>query len=188
MSYRCSAPIAGTVCEITLTSRNRCQFCRFKKCQAVGMKKEFVQNERSRMKDKFFNEEKPDITSALNNFFTENKRQKLEEKESLPEMIKMLTETKSFDGGDSGSQSPVSDRETVAFMSPETQDMVIGLMFDAFAWMKESLNNDAAMVSRSVWWQVFILGLVREQLLTKVTDEVAAHIDKQISFITPDNF
>lgn len=51
MEYRCSAPIPNNSCEITITSRNRCQFCRFQKCCEVGMRKEFVQNERIRKED-----------------------------------------------------------------------------------------------------------------------------------------
>jgi len=48
MSYRCSAPIPNSQCTITITSRNRCQYCRFQKCMQVGMRREFVQNERAR--------------------------------------------------------------------------------------------------------------------------------------------
>lgn len=51
MEYRCSAPIPNGSCEITITSRNRCQSCRFQKCLTVGMRKEFVQNERIRKDD-----------------------------------------------------------------------------------------------------------------------------------------
>jgi len=63
MEYRCSAPIPNNNCEITITSRNRCQFCRFEKCLNVGIRREFVQNERIRKEDKI----KPEIQSQNQN-------------------------------------------------------------------------------------------------------------------------
>merc|ERR1712176_395793 len=61
------APVPNTniSCEITITSRNRCQYCRYSKCVSVGMRKEFVQNERIR---------KSDNGNNNNNNSTNNKR------------------------------------------------------------------------------------------------------------------
>ncbi|KAL4635086.1 retinoic acid receptor RXR-gamma-B-like isoform X1 [Arapaima gigas] len=43
-------------CLIDKRQRNRCQYCRYQKCLAMGMKREAVQEERQRVKDKSDNE------------------------------------------------------------------------------------------------------------------------------------
>uniref|UniRef100_A0A8C9U2Y0 Retinoic acid receptor RXR n=1 Tax=Scleropages formosus TaxID=113540 RepID=A0A8C9U2Y0_SCLFO len=43
-------------CLIDKRQRNRCQYCRYQKCLAMGMKREAVQEERQRAKDKSDNE------------------------------------------------------------------------------------------------------------------------------------
>uniref|UniRef100_A0A674MBV7 Retinoid X receptor, alpha a n=1 Tax=Takifugu rubripes TaxID=31033 RepID=A0A674MBV7_TAKRU len=43
-------------CVIDKRQRNRCQYCRYQKCLAMGMKREAVQEERQRAKDKNENE------------------------------------------------------------------------------------------------------------------------------------
>ncbi|XP_005534644.1 PREDICTED: retinoic acid receptor RXR-beta-like, partial [Pseudopodoces humilis] len=39
-------------CVVDKRQRNRCQYCRYQKCLATGMKREAVQEERQRGKDK----------------------------------------------------------------------------------------------------------------------------------------
>lgn len=62
MKYRCTAQNwlndnesnqkfdFDKLCDITPTTRNRCQYCRFEKCRQAGMRREFVQNERNKPK------------------------------------------------------------------------------------------------------------------------------------------
>ncbi|XP_066533803.1 retinoic acid receptor RXR-gamma-A [Hoplias malabaricus] len=51
-------------CLIDKRQRNRCQYCRYQKCLAMGMKREAVQEERQRGRDKSDNE--VDSSSGLN--------------------------------------------------------------------------------------------------------------------------
>ncbi|KAL7832277.1 hypothetical protein AOLI_G00298250 [Acnodon oligacanthus] len=51
-------------CLIDKRQRNRCQYCRYQKCLAMGMKREAVQEERQRGREKSDNE--VDSSSALN--------------------------------------------------------------------------------------------------------------------------
>ncbi|XP_051022823.1 retinoic acid receptor RXR-alpha isoform X3 [Acomys russatus] len=51
-------------CLIDKRQRNRCQYCRYQKCLAMGMKREAVQEERQRGKDR--NENEVESTSSAN--------------------------------------------------------------------------------------------------------------------------
>ncbi|MGH0141515.1 UNVERIFIED_CONTAM: hypothetical protein FKN15_074165 [Acipenser sinensis] len=51
-------------CMIDKRQRNRCQYCRYQKCLAMGMKREAVQEERQRGKDR--NENEVESTSSAN--------------------------------------------------------------------------------------------------------------------------
>nr|XP_061800868.1 retinoic acid receptor RXR-alpha-A isoform X3 [Nerophis lumbriciformis] len=51
-------------CVIDKRQRNRCQYCRYQKCLAMGMKREAVQEERQRAKEK--NENEVESTSCAN--------------------------------------------------------------------------------------------------------------------------
>ncbi|MEE6505149.1 hypothetical protein FKM82_005451 [Ascaphus truei] len=51
-------------CLIDKRQRNRCQYCRYQKCLAMGMKREAVQEERQRGKDR--NENEVECTSSAN--------------------------------------------------------------------------------------------------------------------------
>ncbi|KAF5906229.1 retinoic acid receptor RXR-gamma-A-like isoform X2, partial [Clarias magur] len=51
-------------CLIDKRQRNRCQYCRYQKCLAMGMKREAVQEERQRGRDK--NDNEVDSSSGLN--------------------------------------------------------------------------------------------------------------------------
>ncbi|KAK1787453.1 hypothetical protein P4O66_002929 [Electrophorus voltai] len=51
-------------CVIDKRQRNRCQYCRYQKCLAMGMKREAVQEERQRAKDR--NENEVESTSGAN--------------------------------------------------------------------------------------------------------------------------
>ncbi|XP_058528919.1 retinoic acid receptor RXR-alpha [Ochotona princeps] len=51
-------------CLIDKRQRNRCQYCRYQKCLAMGMKREAVQEERQRGKDR--NESEVESTSSAN--------------------------------------------------------------------------------------------------------------------------
>ncbi|XP_069787926.1 retinoic acid receptor RXR-alpha-A isoform X2 [Narcine bancroftii] len=51
-------------CIIDKRQRNRCQYCRYQKCLAMGMKREAVQEERQRGKDR--NENEVESTSSAN--------------------------------------------------------------------------------------------------------------------------
>ncbi|XP_068190111.1 retinoic acid receptor RXR-alpha-A isoform X2 [Antennarius striatus] len=51
-------------CVIDKRQRNRCQYCRYQKCLAMGMKREAVQEERQRAKDR--NENEVESTSCAN--------------------------------------------------------------------------------------------------------------------------
>ncbi|XP_073680119.1 retinoic acid receptor RXR-alpha-A [Garra rufa] len=51
-------------CMIDKRQRNRCQYCRYQKCLAMGMKREAVQEERQRAKDR--NENEVESTSSAN--------------------------------------------------------------------------------------------------------------------------
>uniref|UniRef100_A0A8C9W0J5 Retinoid x receptor, alpha b n=1 Tax=Scleropages formosus TaxID=113540 RepID=A0A8C9W0J5_SCLFO len=51
-------------CTIDKRQRNRCQYCRYQKCLAMGMKREAVQEERQRAKDR--NENEVESTSSAN--------------------------------------------------------------------------------------------------------------------------
>ncbi|KAI2651445.1 Retinoic acid receptor RXR-alpha-A [Labeo rohita] len=51
-------------CIIDKRQRNRCQYCRYQKCLAMGMKREAVQEERQRAKDR--NENEVESTSSAN--------------------------------------------------------------------------------------------------------------------------
>ncbi|XP_066569082.1 retinoic acid receptor RXR-alpha-A isoform X2 [Amia ocellicauda] len=51
-------------CLIDKRQRNRCQYCRYQKCLAMGMKREAVQEERQRSKDR--NENEVESTSSAN--------------------------------------------------------------------------------------------------------------------------
>ncbi|MBN3320151.1 RXRAA protein, partial [Atractosteus spatula] len=51
-------------CIIDKRQRNRCQYCRYQKCLAMGMKREAVQEERQRSKDR--NENEVESTSSAN--------------------------------------------------------------------------------------------------------------------------
>ncbi|XP_074655772.1 retinoic acid receptor RXR-alpha-B-like isoform X2 [Tubulanus polymorphus] len=52
-------------CVIDKRQRNRCQYCRYMKCLSMGMKREAVQEERQRVKDK--GEGEVESTSSANN-------------------------------------------------------------------------------------------------------------------------
>ncbi|XP_005110811.1 retinoic acid receptor RXR isoform X2 [Aplysia californica] len=52
-------------CMIDKRQRNRCQYCRYMKCLSMGMKREAVQEERQRVKEKGDGE--PESTSGANN-------------------------------------------------------------------------------------------------------------------------
>ncbi|CAH1392220.1 unnamed protein product [Nezara viridula] len=43
-------------CMIDLDQRNKCQYCRYQRCLAMGMKREAVKNERQRLKESYQNE------------------------------------------------------------------------------------------------------------------------------------
>ncbi|KAG9354547.1 hypothetical protein JZ751_001258 [Albula glossodonta] len=49
LSYTCRD---NKVCQIDKRQRNRCQYCRYQKCLAMGMKREAVQEERQRAKER----------------------------------------------------------------------------------------------------------------------------------------
>lgn len=49
MSYACREEKS---CIIDKRQRNRCQYCRYQKCLAMGMKREAVQEERQRTKER----------------------------------------------------------------------------------------------------------------------------------------
>uniref|UniRef100_A0A9J8AIT7 Retinoic acid receptor RXR n=1 Tax=Cyprinus carpio carpio TaxID=630221 RepID=A0A9J8AIT7_CYPCA len=51
-------------CIIDKRQRNRCQYCRYQKCLAMGMKREAVQEERQRARDR--NENEVESTSSVN--------------------------------------------------------------------------------------------------------------------------
>ncbi|XP_067141212.1 retinoic acid receptor RXR-alpha-B-like isoform X4 [Centruroides vittatus] len=53
LSYACRE---DRNCVIDKRQRNRCQYCRYQKCLAMGMKREAVQEERQRNKEKYENE------------------------------------------------------------------------------------------------------------------------------------
>ncbi|XP_064420413.1 retinoic acid receptor RXR-alpha isoform X2 [Latimeria chalumnae] len=61
LSYTCRD---NKDCLIDKRQRNRCQYCRYQKCLAMGMKREAVQEERQRGKDR--NENEVESTSGAN--------------------------------------------------------------------------------------------------------------------------
>lgn len=62
LSYACRE---DRNCIIDKRQRNRCQYCRYQKCLSMGMKREAVQEERQRTKER--NENEVESTSSLHN-------------------------------------------------------------------------------------------------------------------------
>ncbi|GFX97538.1 retinoic acid receptor RXR-alpha-A [Trichonephila clavipes] len=62
LSYACRE---DRNCIIDKRQRNRCQYCRYQKCLAMGMKREAVQEERQRTKER--NENEVESTSSSQN-------------------------------------------------------------------------------------------------------------------------
>ncbi|XP_041705166.2 retinoic acid receptor RXR-gamma-B isoform X2 [Coregonus clupeaformis] len=68
LSYMCRD---SKDCLIDKRQRNRCQYCRYQKCLAMGMKREAVQEERQRGKEQ--GEKEVESTSSFNEEMTVNK-------------------------------------------------------------------------------------------------------------------
>ncbi|CAH1733105.1 retinoic acid receptor RXR-alpha-A isoform X3 [Aphis gossypii] len=63
LSYACREE---NKCIIDKRQRNRCQYCRYQKCLTMGMKREAVQEERQRTKDRDHNNVEVEPTSSSN--------------------------------------------------------------------------------------------------------------------------
>ncbi|XP_062368285.1 retinoic acid receptor RXR-beta [Cinclus cinclus] len=140
-------------CVVDKRQRNRCQYCRYQKCLATGMKREAVQEERQRGKDK---EGDPEFGTAPNE---EMPVEKLLEAE-------LAVEPKSDDGAGPGGASP-NDPVTNICQAADKQ------LFTLVEWAKRVPHfsglplDDQVILLRAGWNELLIASFSHRSIAVK---------------------
>uniref|UniRef100_A0AAR2ITH1 Retinoic acid receptor RXR n=1 Tax=Pygocentrus nattereri TaxID=42514 RepID=A0AAR2ITH1_PYGNA len=152
LSYTCRD---NKDCMVDKRQRNRCQYCRYQKCLAMGMKREAVQEERQRNKER---EGEAESTSAVNE---EMPVEKILEAEMAVEQ-----KTEMHSDGSSGTSSP-NDPVTNICQAADKQ------LFTLVEWAKriphfsELPLDDQVILLRAGWNELLIASFSHRSITVK---------------------
>ncbi|XP_035280845.1 retinoic acid receptor RXR-beta-A-like isoform X4 [Anguilla anguilla] len=152
LSYTCRD---NKDCLVDKRQRNRCQYCRYQKCLAMGMKREAVQEERQRNKER---EGEMESTSAVNE---EMPVEKILEAEMAVEQ-----KTELHSDGSSGTSSP-NDPVTNICQAADKQ------LFTLVEWAKriphfsELPLDDQVILLRAGWNELLIASFSHRSITVK---------------------
>uniref|UniRef100_A0A8L0DM40 Retinoid x receptor, beta a n=1 Tax=Oncorhynchus mykiss TaxID=8022 RepID=A0A8L0DM40_ONCMY len=152
LSYTCRD---NKDCLVDKRQRNRCQYCRYQKCLACGMKREAVQEERQRNKER---ESEVESTSAINE---EMPVEKILEAEMAVEQ-----KTELHADGSSGDSSP-NDPVTNICQAADKQ------LFTLVEWAKrvphfsELALDDQVILLRAGWNELLIASFSHRSISVK---------------------
>ncbi|XP_026887502.1 retinoic acid receptor RXR-beta-A isoform X5 [Electrophorus electricus] len=152
LSYTCRD---NKDCMVDKRQRNRCQYCRYQKCLAMGMKREAVQEERQRNKER---DGEVESTSAVNE---EMPVEKILEAEMAVEQ-----KTELHTDGSSGTSSP-NDPVTNICQAADKQ------LFTLVEWAKriphfsELALDDQVILLRAGWNELLIASFSHRSITVK---------------------